>query len=1061
MGAIIKGKWFVIIAWAAVIAILMMSAPNMENLVRKKGQLNVPEGYSSSLAQKIMKDSQAKENSGKDLLTALVFHSNKKLTEKDFAEAQKAVNLLEDHKKELGISAITSHFNNKELKDQLVSKDEKTILVSVNVTANGREGKEISKDLYKAIEKTKLEHYYTGSWMIDEDLVTNSQEGLKKTEGITVVFILAVLLLVFRSIIAPVIPLVTVGITYLTAQSVVAILVDKVNFPLSTFTQIFLVAVLFGIGTDYCILLLSRFKEEMSHRDSVTESILETYRTAGKTVFFSGLAVMIGFASIGLSTFKLYQSASAVAIGVAVLLLALVTVVPFFMAVLGKKLFWPAKGKLEHSESKFWGFAGKFALARPLIAFLIVAFVSVPFLFIYKGHLSFNSLEEIGDHFNSIKGFNIVSASFGPGESMPTQIVIKNDEKMDTSDYVSLAEKVSTELKKVSDVKSVRSVSRPMGSPVDDLYISQQVKSLHDGLGKGNDGIVQISSGLQEASSQLSANQPKMKEAANGISSLIDGTNQLKNGMAPLKTGLTQIEDGLNQGSAGSAQLKNGLEKLKTSAQQLLAGNKQLLQGYQQAHAGLNTLLTNYKGIAAGINSLHSILIETDPYFANLEKDYQNKNLSYEQYQDVKKIKGHVNMALSLTDPNSQGSLSSSIAQLNAALAGIQTGISTANANFDQAIAGQEKLIAGMEGLIQGIEQQQAGLDQMAAGQGQIIGNLSQFDAGLTGINSGQTQLLSGFKDLGGQIDQLTSGLTQSADGLTEVSKGLNSAQDYLAGVADQKQNGFYIPQEVLNGKDFSKVLDTYLSKDRKVMTMDVVFTKNPYSNEAIKRVPEIKQAVERAVKGTKLENAQIAIGGVTSIYHDLNTISEHDYSRTVVLMLIGIGIILMILLRSLIMPLYLIGSLVLTYYTSMAISETIFVDGLGYEGISWAVPFFAFVILIALGIDYSIFLMDRFNEYSHLPVEHAILQSMKKMGTVIVSAAIILGGTFGAMMPSGVLSLLEIATILLIGLALYALFILPLFVPVMVKTFGSANWWPFMKQKDQSVQQADTPVKQ
>jgi RND superfamily putative drug exporter len=132
-----------------------------------------------------------------------------------------------------------------------------------------------------------------------------------------------------------------------------------------------------------------------------------------------------------------------------------------------------------------------------------------------------------------------------------------------------------------------------------------------------------------------------------------------------------------------------------------------------------------------------------------------------------------------------------------------------------------------------------------------------------------------------------------------------------------------------------------------------------------------------------------------------------------------------------------------------MAISEKIFVNLLGYTGISWAVPFFAFVILIALGIDYSIFLMDRFNEYRDMPVQKAILESMKKMGTVIISAAIILGGTFAAMMPSGVLSLLEIATILLIGLILYALIVLPLFVPVMVRTFGEANWWPFIKTRD------------
>ena len=247
------------------------------------------------------------------------------------------------------------------------------------------------------------------------------------------------------------------------------------------------------------------------------------------------------------------------------------------------------------------------------------------------------------------------------------------------------------------------------------------------------------------------------------------------------------------------------------------------------------------------------------------------------------------------------------------------------------------------------------------------------------------------------------------------------------------------------------------MSKDRKVMTIDVIFNKNPYSNEALDRIPEIKDTVERVVKDTKLENAEVAVGGVSSMHHDLDKISQADYSRTVVLMLIGITLILIILFRSIIMPLYLIGSLILTYYTSMALAEVIFVNWLGYTGISWAVPFFAFVIFIALGIDYSIFLMDRFNEFKQMPVEQAILEAMKKMGTVIISAAVILGGTFAAMMPAGVLSLLEIAAILLIGLSLYALVILPLFVPVMVKTFGEANWWPFIKDKETVVDNSTT----
>ncbi|HEY2420887.1 MAG TPA: MMPL family transporter [Neobacillus sp.] len=1040
MKAILKGKWFILVAWIAIIVILFMIAPNMESLVREKGQLTVPDGYSSSQAGKILKEVQSNEQSGKELTTALVFHSSKELTNADFAIAKKAVSQLEAHATALGITTITSHFKEEQLKDQLVSKDGKTILVSLKVKANGREAKEISKELYRTIDTVKLDHYYTGSWLIDEDLITNSQEGLKKTEGITVVFILAVLLLVFRSIIAPIIPLITVGFSYLTAQSIVSLLVDKVNFPLSTFTQIFLVAVLFGIGTDYCILLLSRFKEELAKGKSVTAAIVETYKTAGKTVFFSGVAVMIGFASIGFSTFKLYQSASAVAVGVAILLLALFTVVPFFMAVLGKKLFWPAKGKLEHSDSRFWGFAGTFALARPLIAFIIVGIISLPFLFTYKGTLSFNSLEEIGDNFNSIKGFNIISNSFGPGESMPTQVVIKNDDKMNSSDYIAITEKISQELKKVNDVKTVRSVTRPTGELIDDLYISKQAASLGDGINQGNDGIQKISNGLEEAGVQLAANQPKMQEATSGISELIVGTDKLKSGMGTIQTNLGKIETGLKDGSIGATKARQGLAQIKASSETILAGSKQLLAGYQQSAAGIGQLLSNYNDTNQKIDNLHQTLIATDGNFANVENSYNGIG-GNPDYQAIKKAVKDAQDSTTL--------LAGTLNYLNANLKGAEDGINFANSNLGDLIAGQQSLVNGLDDLLKGISNLEAGLNTLADGQGQIVSNIPQVSSGLVGLKDGQQQILSGFQGLGGQITQLTDGLTQSANGLHEVSKGLNSAQDYLTDVSKEKNNGFYIPQNVLDGKDFAKVLDTYMSRDRKVMTIDVVFNKNPYANEAIDRISEIKQTVKRVIKDTKLENAQVAVGGVTSIHKDLDTMSKGDYSRTVVLMLSGIAIILIILLRSFIMPLYLIGSLILTYYTSMAISEKIFVNIFGYTGISWAVPFFAFVILIALGIDYSIFLMDRFNEYRNMPVEKAILQSMKKMGTVIISAAIILGGTFAAMMPSGVLSLLEIATILLIGLSLYALVILPLFIPVMVKTFGEANWWPFRKNKD------------
>jgi len=1039
MRFILKNKWLVIVAWIVIIAGLLFSAPNMAELVREKGQLTIPDGYSSTLASEIMDEVSKQEGGGDETNVALVFRSDKKLTEEEIKDAKKGIQALEAKEEELGITEILTHFNEDTLKDQLVSSDGKAILTSIKISWNDREPKEVIDALYKTLDDIKVEHYYTSAWMINEDLIKSSEEGLKKTEGITVVFILIVLLLVFRSFVAPIIPLLTVGFTYLASQSIVSFLVDIYDFPLSTYTQIFLVAVLFGIGTDYCILLLSRFKEELSAQESVTEAIVETYRQAGKTVFFSGVAVMIGFAAIGLSQFILYQSAAAVAIGVAILLISLFTIVPFFMAVLGNKIFWPSKKSAEHSESRLWGIVGKFSLTRPFLALLIVAAVCVPFLLNYEGKLSYNSLEEISGDVHSIRAFNAISDSFGPGESMPTQIVLKNDEKMDSVEYISLIEKISKEIKKVDLVDTVRSVTRPTGEPIEDFFIAKQAESLDEGIGKGKDGLDKISKGLNEASSELAKSEPQLQNTTKGINELISGTNKIQSGLTEIQTNLSKIENGIRQGTKGSDEIKTGLKEAKAGAEELLAAYRQLLGGYKEAQGNLQLLTSNYGKVGQGLTALSDGLAQTNgAMHGYLENKYTDLT-GDENYQKMKQTIMGIQQQL--------GGLSANMNELNAGLSKINQGVTGANSGFEQAITGQQGIANGLGQLIKGIEAQQAGFNQLADGQGQIVSNVPKLTNGLGGVNEGQKQLLEGFGELGSQLGQLTTGLEQSADGLNQVSDGLSSAQEYLTGLSNSdNMDGFYLPEEVIESEDFARVLDVYMSKDRKVMKMDVIFKENPYSNEAIDQVNNMKEAVNRATKDTKLENAIVAVGGVTSMNADLSTMSEQDYSRTVILMLVGISIILVFLFRSIIMPVYVIGSLILTYFTSMAINEVIYVNILGYAGLNWPVPFFGFVILVALGVDYSIFLMDRFNEYKEYSVSEAMLLSMKKMGTVIISAAIILGGTFAAMMPSGMLSLLQIASIVIGGLLLYSVVMLPLFIPVMVKNFGEANWWPFKR---------------
>lgn len=1038
MKTILKARWAVIAIWLAAAVVLFVTAPAMSDLVREKGQISVPDGYTSSRAAEIM--SEAADTKGGEALhqVALVFNKPGGLSAADTESIEQGVAKLAGNMESLQLHSITEPFSQDELRETLIAKDGKTLMVALSVKGGEEAVKELPGKVEALLGDVTADHYLTSEGLIMEDTIASSEAGLKKSEYITVIFILLILFVVFRSFVAPFVPLLTVGLSYIVSQSVVAFLVDRFDFPLSTFTQIFMVAVLFGIGTDYCILLISRFKEELASAEDTASAIISTYRKAGGTVFYSGLAVFVGFLAIGLSKFILYRSAVAVAVGIAVMLLALVTLVPFFMAVLGEKLFWPSRGKLEHSESRIWGAAGSFSLKRPWAALLIVAAVVTPFLVTYDGKLSFNSMDEIGPDYASVKGFNIISESFGPGESMPGKIVIKNDDRMDNPEYMGLAEKISRELEKVEAVKAVRSMSRPAGEQINDFLIPTQVATLAGGLDQSNEGLTKIQTGLAEASRQLSGNEPKLNEAVAGSVKLTEGTDELRKGIDALGDGLSRIEDGIKSGSAGAGEIKAGLAQAASSAKQLADANGTLLAGYKKIGTGLAVLDRGLGGLQNQLQGVAAALDGLNASFTGLEASHPDllQDINYQT------IKGTV-----VQSGTGAARLAAGLGQISGQLKSAAVGLTDANAGYAKAAAGQTALAQGLNELVAGIGQLQTGLNQAAAGQGQIVDRIPSLASGLDQLQGGQQQLADGFGEITGQIGKLQDGLNASADGLKQITGGLDAAQDFLGQIQEAKDDelsGFFVPSEALEAEGIQQIFDTYLSEDRKVMTLDVVFAENPYSSKAIDSMGDIQAAVDRAVKGTKLENAETAVSGVTSTHSDLQKISDEDYSRTVILMLGGIFIILVLLLRSVIMPLYLIISLLITYFTALGITEAIFVNLLDYSGITWTTPFFSFVMLIALGVDYSIFLMARFNEHKTWDVREAILHAMRNMGTVILSAVVILGGTFASMYPSGVLSMMQIATVVLAGLALYALVFLPFFVPVMVRMFGRANWWPF-----------------
>ncbi|MBU5266307.1 MMPL family transporter [Virgibacillus proomii] len=1052
MKQIIKLRWYIAALWLIAATALFFLAPSLQELVREKGQITVPEGAPSEKAQELL-DAMSPE--AEDATSGvLVFHEEDGLTKDDRKAIEKGISTLKENKEELGVSDILDFREDPAIKDQTVSKDGTTILVPFQVSLEDQKILESRTKILNAVDDIQVDHHLTGEQYIEQDIIKNSEEGLKKTEIITVALILIILFVVFKSLVAPFIPLLTIGISYLAAQGIVAILADTVGFPLSTFTQIFMVAVMFGIGTDYCILLISRFKEEIQHQDSIKEAVVKTYKSGGKTILFAGLAVLIGFSTIGLSTFSLYQSAVAVAIGVAVVLLALATLVPFFLVVLGKKLFWPFDKNVEHKESKLWKMAGNFSWTRPLLSLLIVAIITAPFLITYNGDKSYDSLDEMGDNYGSKIAFNWIADSFGPSQTMPLTVVYQlDDEKIDTTEDFQTIAMLTEELAKQDEVDQVRSATRPAGNVIPEFLVDEQTSQLANGIGKSTDGIQEIEKGLRDAASEIKNASPQLEEAQSGVDQLLEGTSTAENGVGELSSALTEIQKGIESGSKGTGEIRQNLQMIKDNLDETIAANKQLLKGYQAIADGLkgfgsgkvnteqlNTMINTLKDSKQRISTMHQIAIEANPELQTNMKYMESHQRALGQIDGI--INGVNDMKTNLNQ------LSQAQNQLKQQ---VITPLNQLNEGFQQSISGQEQLSKGIGELLIGIDQLQTGLNQAADGQNQVNSNIPSLQQGLSQLYGGQKQLKTAFSDIEGQLDKLAGGLTEASNGLQEIDKGLSEVKNYLGEIKTKDSNPIVvIPDQALENEDFMEGANQYLSEDKSIVKFEVLIEQSPYSTEAIQMVDKVKQVADDAATNTIFADSEPYIGGVSSTNNDLQNISNEDYSRTVIIMLSGLFIMLIFLLRSFVMPIYLIGSLILTYVTSMGVAELIFTQLFGYDGLTWAIPFFAFVMLMALGIDYSIFLMDRFNEYKEVPVKEALIHSMKNMGTVVISAAIILGGTFGAMLPSGVLSLLQIATVVLTGLFLYAFIVLPLFIPVMVRLFGKNNWWPFKHHAEQ-----------
>jgi len=260
----------------------------------------------------------------------------------------------------------------------------------------------------------------------------------------------------------------------------------------------------------------------------------------------------------------------------------------------------------------------------------------------------------------------------------------------------------------------------------------------------------------------------------------------------------------------------------------------------------------------------------------------------------------------------------------------------------------------------------------------------------------------------------------------------------------DQAKNDdlFFLPPEAFQNPDFERGLKMFMSPDGKSARMFITHQTDPATPEGIARVDSERKAAQEALKMSSLSDAKIYLGGVAATYKDMADGARYDLMIAVVSALTLIFMIMLILTRSAVAALVIVATAGSSIAASFGVSVLIWQDMFGIH-VHWLVMLMSVIILLAVGADYNLLLVSRFQEEIHAGLKTGIIRSMAGTGGVVTSAGLVFAATMAAMLGSELVVLAQMGSTIAIGLLFDTLIVRSLLMPSIATLLGRWFWWP------------------
>ncbi|MDA7979870.1 MAG: MMPL family transporter [Pirellulales bacterium] len=356
--------------------------------------------------------------------------------------------------------------------------------------------KELNDSVNEIISKPsfpadRLRVSVTGSAAIGSDILTSAAESLRNTELVTICLVLVILLAVYRAPVLVLIPLLTIGASVVASTDLLAIAARFsqqnsawFDFKIFTTTRIFIVVILVGAGTDFCLFLFARFRETLRGGVESATAIADSLGNVGHALLGSALTTIVGLGMLFFSDFgKFRNSGPALGVCMLVALLASVTLAPALLRLTGRFVFWPfGMGEVNRQDQsnalnvsglfgRLWKAVARQIVARPGFVMVATLVVLAPFAWLGANvRTTFDLLSELDPDRSSVRGARMLNRHFPPGEGSPITIVATLPAALDTeksfSPGVVMLRNMTLYLESQPGVRGVRSFASPLGEPV-------------------------------------------------------------------------------------------------------------------------------------------------------------------------------------------------------------------------------------------------------------------------------------------------------------------------------------------------------------------------------------------------------------------------------------------------------------------------------------------------------------------------------------------------------------------------------------------------------------------